>query len=150
MGPSGNVRDADTISEGKKTGYKPWYQTHNPTCKREPIGGDKREAAWVAARRIGATVVQGESLAPTDTIPHYIQSTIDNGRKGSPMRGFACKNTSCGLDSTMCLDHDQTTGAPVPTNPALVVKTYGVSPTWMALRIARYNANRRANEPKAS
>ncbi len=59
------------------------------------------------------------------------------------MRGFPCKNTACGLDSTMCLDHDQTTGADVPTNPALAVAPATIKPSAsMALRIAAWNANR--------
>lgn len=59
------------------------------------------------------------------------------------MRGFPCPNTSCGLDSSMCLDHDQTTGANVPNNPALVP----VAPRPVAaLRIAAWRAAQRNNE----
>lgn len=66
------------------------------------------------------------------------------------MRGFPCKNISCGLDSTMCLDHDQVTGAAVPTNPALAADrapaALPVSPAMHA-RIAAWRA---AKEGKAS
>ncbi len=59
------------------------------------------------------------------------------------MRGFPCKNTSCGLDSTMCLDHNQTTGEATPTNPALAVAPAPIKPSAsMALRIAVWNANK--------
>ncbi len=59
------------------------------------------------------------------------------------MRGFPCKNTSCGLDSTMCLDHNQVTGAKVPTNPALAP----VAPRAdAALRLAAWRAAQRNNE----
>lgn len=58
------------------------------------------------------------------------------------MRGAQCIRDDCGLDAEMCLDHDQTTGEDLPSNPALAPA--------MRLRVARASAVRRANEPKAS
>lgn len=60
-----------------------------------------------------------------------------------------CPNISCGMKSDMCLDHDQVTGAPVASNPALTPAALSASrvpalsrPQQARLRLSRWQSAR--------
>jgi len=63
------------------------------------------------------------------------------------MKSEQCPNTSCGLATAMCLDHDPITGADVPYNAALAPIPARPS---MALRIAAWRTANRREHGRAS